>query len=137
MSEIKIELELPDHTKELEETDEYIKTLKLKLADYKKTKTSAPMSVKQYSTLYEEIIRGLYYLGYLSQPAFDVEDQIEQTYFEKFKHAPELAKTLWWKHYEKIHYPYTLFKNRLFKMIEDLDELYIMIHKTTPPDYVE
>ena len=137
MSEIKIELDLPDHTKELEETDEYIKNLKVKLADYKKTRLTQPMSVKQHTTLYEEIIRGLYYLGYLSQPAFDVEDTIEQKYFEVYKHAPELAKTLWWKHYEKVHHPYTLFKNRLFKMIEDLDELYISIHKCTPVNYVQ
>lgn len=137
MNELELQLDLPDHTAELEETDEYIKSLKLKLADYKTLRLHQPMSVKDYKILYEEIIRGLYYLGYLSGPAFAVEDQIEKEYFVKYKHAPELAKKLWWDHYESVHRPYTLFKNRLFKMIEDLDELFISIHKCTPPDYVE
>ena len=76
-------------------------------------------------------------MGNLSLPAFACEDIIEKEYFTKYKHAPELAKKLWWDHYERIHRPYTLFKNRLFKMIEDLDELYFAIHQCTPPDYVE
>ncbi len=137
MNVLEIDLQLPDHTTELEETDTYIKDLKLKLNDYKKNVAVKPMSKKQHSVLYEEIIRGLYYLGYLSLPAFDVEDKIEEEYFKTYKHSPELAKELWWKHYESIHRPYTLFKNRLFKMIEDLDELYISIYKCPPPDYVE
>lgn len=137
MSELYIELELPDHTQELEQTDDYIKTLKTELNKFKKTKYEQPMSVKQYKVLYEKMVHGLYYLGHLSLPAFDAEETIEKTYFEKFKHAPELAKKLWWTHYEKVHHPYTLFKNRLFKMLEDLDELYITIYKCPPPDYVE
>ena len=121
MNVLEIDLQLPDHTTELEETDTYIKDLKLKLNDYKKNVAVKPMSKKQHSVLYEEIIRGLYYLGYLSLPAFDVEDKIEEEYFKTYKHSPELAKELWWKHYESIH----------------LDELYISIYKCPPPDYVE
>ena len=95
------------------------------------------MSLKQYTKMYDEIVRGLFYLGNLSLPAFATEDIIEKKYFEIYKHAPELAKKLWWDHYESVHRPYTLFKNRLFKMIEDLNDLYILIHKCPPPDYVE
>lgn len=134
---IQIDLDLPDHSKELQDVDDYVKLLKANLADYKKLRTTEPMSTKQYSVLYDQILRGLYYLGSLSLPAFATEDIIEKKYFEVYRHAPELAKKLWWDHYETIHRPYTLFKNRLFKMIEDLNELYILIHKCPPPDYVE
>jgi hypothetical protein len=135
--ELPIELNLPDHTKELEETDDYIKNLKQKLITYRADKTVQPMSKKQHKIMYEEIVRGLYYLGNLSGPAFAAEDKIEKEYFNTYKHAPELARKLWWDHYERIHRPYTLFKNRLFKMIEDLDELYFAIFKCPPPDYVK
>ena len=134
---LEIDLDLPDHSTELEEVDEYIKNLKLKLAEYKANRIQQPMSLKQYTKMYDEIVRGLFYLGNLSLPAFATEDIIEKKYFEIYKHAPELAKKLWWDHYESVHRPYTLFKNRLFKMIEDLNDLYILIHKCTPPDYVE
>jgi len=134
---LEIDLELPDHSTELEEADEYIKNLKQQLADYKADRIQQPMSLKQYTKMYDEIVRGLYYLGNLSLPAFATEDIIEKKYFQIYKHAPELAKKLWWDHYESVHRPYTLFKNRLFKMIEDLNDLYILIHKCTPPDYVE
>jgi len=134
---LEIDLELPDHSTELEEVDEYIKNLKQQLADYKADRIQQPMSLKQYTKMYDEIVRGLYYLGNLSLPAFATEDIIEKKYFQIYKHAPELAKKLWWDHYESVHRPYTLFKNRLFKMIEDLNDLYILIHKCTPPDYVE
>lgn len=134
---LEIDLVLPDHTSELEETDEYIKNLKLKFTGYRADRIDSPMTTKQYSILYEEIVRGLYYLGNLSLPAFATEDIIEKKYFETYKHAPELAKKLWWDHYESVHRPYTLFKNRLFKLIEDLNDLYILIHKCPPPDYVE
>ena len=134
---LEIDLELPDHSTELEEVDEYIKNLKAKLAEYKADRIQQPMSLKQYTKMYDEIVRGLYYLGNLSLPAFATEEIIEKKYFDIYKHAPELAKKLWWDHYESVHRPYTLFKNRLFKMIEDLSELYILIHKCTPPDYIE
>jgi hypothetical protein len=134
---LEIDLDLPDHSTELEEVDEYIKNLKQQLAEYKENRIQQPMSLKQYTKMYDEIVRGLFYLGNLSLPAFATEDIIEKKYFEIYKHAPELAKKLWWDHYESVHRPYTLFKNRLFKMIEDLNDLYILIHKCPPPDYVE
>jgi len=134
---IQIDLDLPDHSKELEDVDEYIKLLKSRLADYKRTRLAKPMSLKEYTAMYDQILRGLYYLGSLSLPAFATEDIIEEKYFKTYKHAPELAKKLWWDHYESVHRPYTLFKNRLFKMIDDLTALYMLIHKCPPPDYVE
>ena len=135
--ELPIELDLPDHVKELEEADDYIKNLKQKLLQFKADRINNPMSVKDYHNFNDEIVRGLYFLGALSLPAFATEDIIEQKYFETYKHAPELAKKLWWNHYERVHRPYTLFKNRLFKLIEDLDEFFILVFKRTPPDYME
>jgi len=135
MSIISIELDLPTHTRELEDTEEYCKTLKEKYNEFKISRVASPMSDKEYESLYDSIMKGLYYLGYLSQPAFDVEDIIEEKYFQTYKHSPELAKKLWWDHYESVHRPYTLLKNRLFKLIDDLNDLYFLIHKKTPANY--
>ena len=135
MSNITIELDLPDHTRELQDTEEFILKLKGNLQDYKRNRLASPMSNKEYEVLYEDIMKGLYYLGYLSGPAFECEDIIEQEYFKVYKHAPELAKKLWWDHYEQVHRPYTLLKNRLFKMIDELNDLYILIHKHPPTNY--
>ncbi|GAF79416.1 unnamed protein product [marine sediment metagenome] len=137
MSHVTVELDLPDHTSELRDTIEYVNNLKKRLSNHKDQRLSAPMSVNEYEALYEDIIKGLYYTGYLSTPAFNVQDKLEETYFTRYKHSPQLAKKLFWDHYEDIHHPYTLIKNRLYRIITELNELYFRIHKRFPADYIE
>jgi len=68
-------------------------------------------------------------------PAFAIEDDIERLYTLHYAKFPELAKKLCNDHYENIHHPYTLLKNRCFRMLEDLDKLYIEIHEKYPPNW--
>lgn len=129
-----IKLDLPDHSKELQESEDYIKNLKLKLEDINRGRK---MSDKEYSTMFENISRGLYYVGSLSQPAFEVEEEIEQFYFREYKNTPELARKLWQDKYGEIHHPYNILKNRLFRLYEELDAMYKKINKSQPPRVLE
>jgi hypothetical protein len=88
-----------------------------------------------HTTMFEEVIRVLDYVGKLSMPAFAIEDELEELYKMKFLHAPELAKSLWLIHYENVHKPYTLLKNRCFKLLDELDAEYYKRHKAHPPNW--
>jgi hypothetical protein len=123
---------MPNHANELSKAEDILEKLKCKFKSYEETKL---ISNKQYLTLYEETIRILDYIGQLSLSAFNIETKIEEQYFKQYKHLPELAKKLWYEHYEKIHHPYDLLKNRCFKLLDNYDELYLKIYKNVPPNW--
>ena len=126
------EVEIPNHKVELEKADEVIKNLKFKLKQIEITKQ---IDGKKHTALYEEIVRVLDYVGRLSKPLFDIEESLERMYILHYPKSPELSKKLCNDHYEKIHYPYTILKNRCFKMLEDLDEMYIKRWGVKPPNW--
>lgn len=129
---ITLDLKLPNHANELSKAEDVIEKIKCRFKKYQETNT---ITNKEYIALYENTVRVLDYVGRLSIPAFNVEDELEEQYFKKFKHSPELAKKLWLEHFENIHHPYNILKNRCFKLLEDYDELYLKIYKTTPPNW--
>ena len=126
------DIQLPNHSVELEKADEIIKTLKSKL---KELESSKLINGKQHTALYEEVIRVLDYIGRLSKPLFDMEESLEQMYILHYPKSPQLAKKLFNDHYESLHYPYTILKNRCFKMLEDLDEEFIKRWGVKPPNW--
>jgi len=126
------DFKLPNHCNELSKAEGLIDSVKTKV---RKLRAINSINNVQHDTLYEETIRILDYVGKLSKPAFGIEDQLELMYIEKFIHAPELGKKLWLEHYENIHHPYNILKNRCFKLLDELDELYYNIYKTTPPNW--
>jgi hypothetical protein len=126
------DFKLPNHYNELCKAEEVIEKLKNKFKKIEKTKT---INDKNHDELYNEIIRILDYVGRLSMPAFAIEDDIERLYTLHYAKFPELAKKLWNDHYENIHHPYTLLKNRCFRMLEELDQLYIETHEKYPPNW--
>jgi hypothetical protein len=126
------DFKLPNHANELSKAEDVIEKIKCRFKSYQEAKS---ISNKQYLTLYEETIRVLDYVGQLSLSAFNIENEIEELYFKQFKHSPELAKKLWLEHYEKIHHPYDILKNRCFKLLDEYDELYFKLNKTTPPNW--
>jgi hypothetical protein len=126
------DFKLPNHYNELCKAEEVIEKLKNKFKKIEKTKT---INDKNHDELYNEIIRILDYVGRLSMPAFAIEDDIERLYTLHYAKFPELAKKLWNDHYENIHHPYTLLKNRCFRMLEELDKLYIDTHEKYPPNW--
>jgi hypothetical protein len=131
-TELSIDMQLPCHTEELAKADEIINTIKSNLKTIINDKS---ITGNVHLQLYEETIRILDYVGRLSQPLFDIEDHLEQMYTMHYKSCPELGKKLFNDHYEKLHYPYTLLKNRCFKILEDLDEEYELRWDKKPPNW--
>lgn len=127
---LNINLDLPNHNKELLESEEHIEEIRGELNEIKHNNI---INNSTYIKMFDKITRGLYYVGSLSMPAFNAQDQIENKYTETYKHAPELGKKLWLDHYHQIHKPYNTLKNRLFRLYDELDNIYIKINKTTPP----
>ena len=126
------DFEIPDHTVELAKADEIIKNLKVKLKQIQITKS---IDAKIHTELYEEIVRILDYVGRLSVPVFELEDKFNVLYTLHYPKSPQLAKKLCNDHYENVHYPYTILKNRCFKMLEDLDKEYRKRWKANPPNW--
>jgi len=126
------EFKLPTHSNELSQAEEIIHKLKVKVAEIVYSKC---ITCKMHETVYEDIIIILDKVGKLSIPAFDIEDELEAMYVLKFPHSPELAKKLWSDHYEAIHHPYTLLKNRCYRMLDELDMAYQDKYKKNPPNW--
>lgn len=129
---ITYDFKLPNHSNELSKADDIIQKLKQKIT---KLQTTKVLDDKTHVCLYEEVIRVLDYLGRLSMPAFGIEEEMERMYTLKFHHSPELGKKLWLDHYDIVHHPYTLLKNRCFKLLDELDELYIALYGKNPPNW--
>ena len=66
---------------------------------------------------------------------FEIEEQMKDMYFKQYKHSPQLARKLWLDHYEKIHHPYNLLKNRCFGLLDKLDIIYFKKFKKQPPNW--
>jgi|GEM_PF-1947491 len=123
---------IPDHSEELCKAEILIKKNQIKV---KKLYKQKHISNIQHDFIYEDTIRILDYIGRLSMEIFNLENDLENFYFKTYKHSPELAKKLWLDHYDNIHHPYDLLKNRCFRILDDIDELYISIHKKYPPNW--
>ena len=127
-----LNFELPDHSVELEKADEIIRNLKEK---FKLIQIKKSINGQTHTLLYEEIIRVLDYVGRLSEAVFKIEPDIEELYTLHYQKSPQLGKKLCNDHYENLHYPYTILKNRCFKLLEDLDDEYKKIWKKNPPNW--
>jgi len=123
---------IPNHTEELHKAELLIKKYQTILKNHIKRKH---ISNIEFEFLYDETFRVLDYVGRLSSSIFLLENEIEDFYIKKYIHSPELAKKLWLDYYDNIHHPYDLLKNRCFRILDDLDELYINVHHKNPPNW--
>jgi hypothetical protein len=128
------DFKLPNHNNELSKADDVIEKLRQK---FKILECRNTISDKEHLQMFEEVVRVLDYVGRLSMPAFAIEEDMERLYVMRYPHSPELAKKLWLDHYEDIHHPYNLLKNRCFKLMEELDELYIRVNNKKPKNWKE
>ena len=126
------DFQLPCHDNELSKANNIIKKIK---TEFNKHYRKKKLNDAEFLSLYEDTIRILDYIGKLSTSAFDINDEIEKLYMMKFLHAPQLGKTLGQEHYQYIHRPYNILKNRCYKILEELDELYQMIHSKYSPNW--
>lgn len=129
---IQVEFNLPDYTEELKRAEQAIDNVK---SVYEKLVKRKNINADIHDKLYERLIRVLDLLGKISTPTFEIEDQLEEIYFKHYLHQPNLAKQLWLEHYESLHRPYSQLKNKCFRLLDLLDEEYITIHKTFPPNW--
>ena len=120
---------LPNHHEELLKAEEVIKIIQKR---FEVIQTQKSINNATHLELFEEIVRVLLCVGKLSEPAFEIENDMEKLYTLQFKHEPCLGKQLWLEHYEELHRPYTVLKNRCFRLLEELDKEYIKIHKKNP-----
>lgn len=84
---------------------------------------------------FDEVIKSLDYVGSLSLPAFNAISDIEFHYTMKYLPYPNLAKKLYLDHYSIIHQPYNILKNRCFRLLDMLDEIYIKKFNANPPNF--
>jgi len=129
---IKHDFKLPDHSAELSKAEDVIVKLRNK---FKKIVEIQSINGKIHTELYEEIVRVLDYLGRLSNHAFNIGEELERLYVLQYPKSPQLAKRLWLNHYDSIHHPYSLLKNRCFRMLEELDEEFQKVWKKNPPNW--
>ena len=129
---IEHDFDLPCHDNELSNAESRIDELKSRLSIIK---TKKNIDDNTYTTMFEHIIVVLDYLGNLSLPAFETQNELEEMYKMKFLRSPELGKKLWLDHYGEIHKPYNKLKNRCYRLIDELDAEYELQHEKHPPNY--
>ncbi len=129
---IEHDFNLPNHNNQLSIANDNIEKLRHK---FRVLETKMSINDKEHELMFEEIIKVLDYVGRLSMPAFTISEDLERMYTIRYNHSPELARKLWLDHYEDIHHPYNLLKNRCFKLIDELDELYVKLNRKTPKNW--
>lgn len=127
-----IQIETPDHSNELSKAEELIEKLKNRL---KITGTQRSIDDEMHTKMFDEVVFVLMYVGDLSESIFNLGDTLEEQYLKTYIKTPELAKTLWLKHYDELHHPYNLLKNRCYKLLEELDAQYHKKFKKHPPNW--
>lgn len=84
---------------------------------------------------YEETVKMLDYVGRLSMFIFPIEDVLYESYKMKYLHAPHLGIKLWTDYCESLHKPYSILKNKCYRMLEDLDDAYRNKFNCNPPNW--
>ena len=125
-------IEIPNHVRELEKAEEYIEDVKFRFRHCERLEELSP---SQYVDLHRDTLKALFHVAKLSEPAFNVEEKLEEQYFRMYVHSPALAKELFFKKYHEIHKPYNLLKNRCFTLLDQIEELYLLVHKHAPKEF--
>lgn len=133
---LNVNIDIPELNKQqLNDIDNKIDNIKKKFHLIKANNDS--LSNDQYLTMYNFLHRILDKLGALSTPAFNQENEIEDLYISHYKHAPELGRTLYLECITKIHKPYDRLKNHAHDLIDEIEEYYIEINNSPPPEISE
>lgn len=126
---LNLNINIPDNSEQLNEINSSLENIKTQIKIHKENKS---LPNNSFDTLYESIAKNLILVAELSRPLFNLQNHIENFYFNEFKKSPALAKELYLNHYADIHYKYNMIKNKCFKLFDDLDELYFKIHNSKP-----
>lgn len=129
---LSINYQLPKNTSELRQASEKIQNIKKEVSYLKRT---TEINGFIHTTIYEEIVGVLDWVGRMSTCVFDIRDDLESKYENAYPKAPRLAYKLFEEHYSKLHHPYSIIKNRCYTLLEELDFIYINKHKKNPPNW--
>lgn len=127
---IEHDFNLPCHGNELSDAENKIDKIKFRLDEIKTNKT---IDDNIYVTMFKQIVHVIDYVGGLSMPAFEINNELEEMYKMKFLRSPELAKKLWLDHYGEIHKPYNILKNRCYRLLDVLNAEYLEKFDKKPP----
>lgn len=127
-----IDISIPNHTNELIEVDEAIEDIKFKI---NLISTQNLMDDELHDMLFEDTMKILVFIGDMSVHAFNTFNPLEEAYVMKYPKFPAMSKKLWLEHYDKLHHPYDLRKNRCFTIIDKIDNIYINKYHKNPPNW--
>ena len=123
---------LPNHSVELGKAEELINKLKHMVESISEKNI---INDSSHDYIFNEIIRALDYVGKLSLCAFAVENELETMYTAQYRNSPKLGKKLWLDHYGNIHRPYSTLKNRCYRLLTEVDRMYIKKYDKNPPNW--
>lgn len=129
---LEICIDLPDHKQKLSEIDFKLERIKHK---FDQIQLKGCITDNIHESMYDETVLLLDFVGKLSKPLFSLRNTVENEYFETFRSSPKTARERWYKHYEHIHKPYTVLKNKCYSILENLDNEFVKIHKKYPRNY--
>jgi len=129
---VSIRVDVPNHSRELLKTEKLIEKLKNRL---KIIAIQRSIDDNTHTKTFDKVVFILMYIGDLSEFVFDIRDELEQQYVKTYIKTPELAKTLWLKHYDRLHHPYNVLKNQCYKLLEELDAQYHKKFDRHPPNW--
>jgi len=127
---IELNIEIPNQNVEINNIEKLIDRIE---ADIKYCKFSFNNFQSDYYKYYNRIVDYLEYVGQLSLVIFNIEDIIEEKYFNHYrKENPEYVKKLWYAHYSELHKPYSRLKENCYRLIKTLDKRYKKQFGTLP-----
>lgn len=129
---ISYDFNLPNHKKELLQATDLIDKLRHAITVMK---INSDITGELHTTFFDKIVKVLQYVGDLSIPAQKTYDILEEMYTLRYSHAPELGKKLWVSHYRMFNQPYNVLKNRCYKLLDDLDDIYKIKYEIDPPNW--
>lgn len=89
---------------------------------------------ENHTELFDKVVNTLRYVGELSMEAFKIENELRDKYTLAFIHDSALGDIVFFKHYNTIHRPYNLLKNRCYKLLDTLDAAYEAKFNKQPPN---
>jgi len=117
--EEQVEIKLANHEQELEKITGVLNRIEKEWKWYKDTARSLTDDQK-YAMCYI-VNHALDVIGVLSITRFDARTKLEELYDLKYKHSPELGKTLYLEHYESLHKPYDKLKVKCFNLLAKIN----------------
>ena len=114
-----VEIKLANHDQEIEKITMVLNRIEKEWKWHKDTANSLTDDQK-YAMCYV-VNHALDVIGVLSITRFEARTKLEELYDLKYKHSPELGKTLYLEHYESLHKPYDKLKLKCYSLLCRID----------------